>query len=346
MIKVNKWNEEKTFQYYRSEKEEVPDHFNQFLKAVEALKGYESGAKAGRKKLFSILGCFGTNLKIGNGFHCNIGRNIYLGNNVSIGNNVVILDVGPVHIDDNVLIEDGVHIYNASHRVKDPDRWKSLRYSNIQIGSNVRIEKNSVLLPGTHIEDGVVIQEGAVIKGVVTHKNKITGNKYISELYDSLSNINWRYNSIECAGRINIPYLKNRHNIIKRPFYYRYGFNIKGGEVGFGFINTHSTFDDSYEITIGNYTFFGPGVNLITDLNFIENDILDKIHKCTGEFISNQCTTGSILIGDNVWVAGRVTILPGITIGNNSALLVPNGIVSKDVPENSVLYPFGIRTKE
>jgi maltose O-acetyltransferase len=345
MMKVNKWNEEKTFQYYRSKKKEVPYYFNQFLIAVEALKGYESVAKTSREKLLSILGYFGTNLKIGGGFHCNIGKNIFLGNNVSIGNNVVILDVGPVKIDDNVSIEDGVHIYNASHRVKDPDRWKSLRYSNIQIGSNVRLEKNSVLLPGTHIEDGVVIKEGAVIKGLVTQKNKIIGNEHISKLYDSLSDINWRHRLIECDGRINIPYLKNRHNIIKRPFYYRYGFNIKGGAVGFGFINTHSIFDDSCEITIGNYTLFGPGVNLITDLNIIENDILDKIQKCTGQFFLNQCTRGSILIGDNVWVAGRVTILPGITIGNNSALLAPNGIVSKDVPENSVLYPSGIRTK-
>ena len=201
-------------------------------------------------------------------------------------------------------------------------------------------------MPGTQIEDGVVIKEGAVIKGPVTQKDKIMGNEHISKLYDSLSNINWRHSSIECDGKMDIPYLNNRHNIIKRPFYYRYGHNIKGGEVGFGFVNTHSIFDASCEINIGNYTLFGPGVNLVTDLNFTENAILEKIQKCTGEFTSNQCKKGSILIGDNVWVAGRVTIFPGITIGNNSALLVPNGIVSKDIPENSVLYPFGIRTKE
>lgn len=44
---------------------------------------------------------------------------------------------------------------------------------------------------------------------------------------------------------------------------------------------------------------------------------------------------GAIRIGCNVWIGEGVSILPGVTIGNNS-IVGANSVVTHDVPENSV----------
>lgn len=45
---------------------------------------------------------------------------------------------------------------------------------------------------------------------------------------------------------------------------------------------------------------------------------------------------GEIIIGNNVWVGERVTILGGITIGDN-VIIGANSVVTHDVPSNSVV---------
>ncbi len=40
---------------------------------------------------------------------------------------------------------------------------------------------------------------------------------------------------------------------------------------------------------------------------------------------------GSIVIGDNVWIGDKATILPGVIIGDG-AVIAANAVVSKDVP--------------
>lgn len=40
-------------------------------------------------------------------------------------------------------------------------------------------------------------------------------------------------------------------------------------------------------------------------------------------------------IGNDVWIGGNVTILPGITIGNN-VVVAAGAVVTKDVPDNTL----------
>lgn len=42
-----------------------------------------------------------------------------------------------------------------------------------------------------------------------------------------------------------------------------------------------------------------------------------------------------INIGDNVWVGGSVTIVPGVTIGDNT-IIGTGSIVTKDIPSNVI----------
>ena len=43
-----------------------------------------------------------------------------------------------------------------------------------------------------------------------------------------------------------------------------------------------------------------------------------------------------VAIGDDVWIGGNCTILPGVTIGNN-VVVAAGAVVTKDVPDNCVV---------
>ena len=43
-----------------------------------------------------------------------------------------------------------------------------------------------------------------------------------------------------------------------------------------------------------------------------------------------------IHIGNDVWIGGNVTIMPGLTIGNN-VVIAAGAVVTKDVPDNSLV---------
>lgn len=46
--------------------------------------------------------------------------------------------------------------------------------------------------------------------------------------------------------------------------------------------------------------------------------------------------TKPIKVGDNVWIAGKATVLPGVTV-NNGAVVGACAVVAKDVPELAVV---------
>jgi acetyltransferase-like isoleucine patch superfamily enzyme len=72
-------------------------------------------------------------------------------------------------------------------------------------------------------------------------------------------------------------------------------------------------------VTIGKYVRIAP-YTLILDSDF--HDVQD--HTAEGK-------KGSIVIGDNVWIASRATILKGVTIGEGS-VIAAGSVVTKDVP--------------
>ena len=69
---------------------------------------------------------------------------------------------------------------------------------------------------------------------------------------------------------------------------------------------------------IGKKTSIFRGVNIWT----MEHDVHDDLHglKC-----------GEVTIEDHVWIASRVTILPGVTIGQG-AVIACGSVVTKDIP--------------
>jgi acetyltransferase-like isoleucine patch superfamily enzyme len=106
------------------------------------------------------------------------------------------------------------------------------------------------------------------------------------------------------------------------PFYSDFGENISIGKNVF--INHACTFMDRGGITIEDNVLIGPKVNLVTT-----NHPINPVERRAT--ISNP-----ILIKKGAWIGIGVTILPGVTIGENS-IVAAGAVVSKDVPDNVIV---------
>ncbi len=108
---------------------------------------------------------------------------------------------------------------------------------------------------------------------------------------------------------------------IEPPFYCCYGYNITIGEGSY--INFNCNFVDDGKITIGKKVMFGPAVTIATVGHPIAPDLREYMY------------TDPVIIGDNCWIGGGVTICPGVTIGENT-VIGAGSVVTKDIPANCV----------
>jgi acetyltransferase-like isoleucine patch superfamily enzyme len=106
------------------------------------------------------------------------------------------------------------------------------------------------------------------------------------------------------------------------PFYTNFGrFTSMGKNV---FINHACSFLDLGGITIEDDVQIGPRVNLVT-----ENHPSDPAER-------RSLITKPIVIKRNAWLGANVTILPGVTVGEN-AIVAAGAVVARDVPSNTVV---------
>lgn len=107
--------------------------------------------------------------------------------------------------------------------------------------------------------------------------------------------------------------------------------NYPGGRIVIGkdvFFNHYCSLYAMNEITIGEGTIFGENVK-IYDHN--------HCYKETSLPIKAQgYTSAPIRIGKHCWIASNVTILKGVTIGDN-CIIGAGCVIYKDVPEDSVI---------
>ena len=106
------------------------------------------------------------------------------------------------------------------------------------------------------------------------------------------------------------------------PFHTDCGKNITVGKNVF--INACCKFQDQGGIEIGNGVLIGHNVTLAT-LNHDERP----------QFRQNIYPK-PIKIGNNVWIGSNATILGGVTIGDG-AIIGANAVVTKDVPQNTIV---------
>lgn len=119
-------------------------------------------------------------------------------------------------------------------------------------------------------------------------------------------------------------------NVICRNFE---NFHVSSGKVILHdgvFINNSCSFNCMERIEIGSGTMMGEGVR------FYDHD-----HIYTAEKIEKwQWTTAPIRVGRDCWIGSNVTILKGVTIGDNT-IIGAGCLIRNDIPSNSVVYNDG-----
>lgn len=110
---------------------------------------------------------------------------------------------------------------------------------------------------------------------------------------------------------------------IVQPFHCDYGKQIFIGKRFFA--NYNLTILDEASVTIGDDCFIGPNVSIYTachSTNPIERN-------------TRREWARPVCIGKNVWIGGSVTILPGVSIGDNVTIGAGSVVVS-DIPSNTI----------
>ena len=115
----------------------------------------------------------------------------------------------------------------------------------------------------------------------------------------------------------------DRDTFINQPFYCDYGKHIRLGKRFFA--NFGLTILDEAYVTIGDDCFVGPHVQIYTACHST-----DPAERATRKEWAKPVT-----IGNNVWIGGNVTILPGVRIGDNCTIGA-GSVVTRDIPANTI----------
>ncbi|MGI6229828.1 MAG: sugar O-acetyltransferase [Tractidigestivibacter sp.] len=114
------------------------------------------------------------------------------------------------------------------------------------------------------------------------------------------------------------------HLDIQPGFHCDYGKNIHVGDEFTA--NYNVTILDIAPVTIGDHCMLGPGT-LITTVGHPVDGARRRGHVAFAK---------PVTLGDDVWVGGSASIMPGITIGSN-VVVGAGAVVTHDVPSNCVV---------
>ena len=107
------------------------------------------------------------------------------------------------------------------------------------------------------------------------------------------------------------------------PIYLDYGYRTTIGSDFFS--NFNLTIIDGGGVEIGDHVFIGPNVGIYTASHPTDVRRREKGYEWALP----------VKIGDKVWIGGDVTILPGVTIGENT-VIGAGSVVNKDIPEGVI----------
>jgi len=192
----------------------------------------------------------------------------------------------------------------------------------------------------THIHCALICNFAAIITilNTMTEKEKMLAGEVYSavdpELLKELNmvkDIIHEYNMLrpsDFASRLSIlkrllGHVGDDKVFINQPFFCDYGKQISVGKRFFA--NFNFIVLDEAPVTIGDDCFIGPNVSIYTACHST-----DPVERNTRQEWAKPVT-----IGYNVWIGGSVTILPGVTIGDN-VTIGAGSVVVKDIPSNCV----------
>lgn len=112
---------------------------------------------------------------------------------------------------------------------------------------------------------------------------------------------------------------------IVSPFFCDYGYNIEIGENFF--MNMDCVILDGAKVKFGDNVFVAPQCGFYT-----AGHPLDVAKRTAGLEYALPIT-----IGNNVWIGAHVSVLPGVSIGDNT-VIGAGSVVTKDIPANVLAY--------
>jgi maltose O-acetyltransferase len=110
--------------------------------------------------------------------------------------------------------------------------------------------------------------------------------------------------------------------VLQPPFFCDYGENILLGQRVF--FNFNCVVLDGCQVKIGDYSMFGPAVQIYT-----------AAHPLNAELRRGPEFCKPIEIGDDVWVGGGAIICPGVRIGDRT-VIGAGSVVTRDIPSDVV----------
>lgn len=308
-------------------------------------------------------------------FYMEFANHLEMGVNSFINYDCIMLNNAMVKLGDNVLVGPKVSFYTAVHPIDAKQREQWLVYAKpITVEDNVWIGGSATILGGVTIGKNAIVGAGAVVTKDVEPNTIVVGNparvlrkitaedskKYQEELakqkdinkseFNKMMAGQW-YNAMdysmlkmrqennkktEAYSRITINTLSYKDRMAKAivkefgenaniipPFTCDYGCNVKVGDNTV--INHSGVFLDTNEINIGKHALIGPKSGLYGAIHPFDVE-------ARNEGIEKAKT---INIGDGAWLGGKVTVVPGVSIGKHS-VIGAGSVVTKDIPDDVV----------
>ena len=231
-----------------------------------------------------------------------------------------------IYSDAEALFSVGKRFLEGDCLEKDPVKARDLLSRAASLGHR-RAQELLLSMEETPSEDS---PEARVWDDMVSGREYDATHPYLLERLNATKDRIWEYNKLRPSM------LKERNELLRgllgksdgdtfinQPFYCDYGSNIRVGRRFFA--NFNFTVLDEALVTIGDDCFIGPNVSIYTACH--STDPIERN--------SRREWAKPVNIGDNVWIGGSVTILPGVTIGSN-VTIGAGSVVVKDIPDGCV----------
>ena len=120
---------------------------------------------------------------------------------------------------------------------------------------------------------------------------------------------------------------------LQGPIYFDFGTHISMGNGSFA--NFNFTVLDEGNVEIGRNVFIGPNVSLLTPIHPLRYQERNAFYNEKTGCMTNLERAGSVVIEDNCWLGGGVTVCPGVTIGEG-CVIGAGSVVTRDIPPHSL----------
>ncbi|MEK3777415.1 sugar O-acetyltransferase [Paenibacillus sp. FSL K6-4396] len=118
---------------------------------------------------------------------------------------------------------------------------------------------------------------------------------------------------------------------LQGPIFFHYGVHTRIGDHFFG--NYNLTIQDDAQVTIGDYTSFGPNVTIVTPVHPLIASERRQMMDQNGD-VKSLCYAKPVTIGNDVWISANVTVCGGVTIGDG-CVIGAGSVVTRDIPPHS-----------